>query len=288
MIWNHKLKFRGSAVRRYNNQAIVKPDGDYQITKIVEDVKFKYANLDEQDSKDAVSILAYYLSEVVEPPRVAGQITLVHETAGSGETRKAWIYSPDLGRVNRAPDVAYDNPYIGTLGEQFTDQVDVFNGALDKYDWKLVGKREVYIPYNSFLINTPLIRYKDIIRPGHINQSLARYELHRVWVVEATVRQGQRHQLARRTFYVDEDSWSIAAVDGYDQRGELWKIQEAHLITAPFVPTVTGVPELIYDLQSGRYFVTALVNEDKITDFTVKFDDRHFLPSTLQRRARSR
>ena len=288
VIWNHKLKFRGSAAKRYNNQAIVKPDGDYQITKLVEDVKFKYANLREQDDKGSIDILAYYLSEIVDPPRVAGQITLVHETAGSGETRSAWIYSPDLGRVNRAPDVSYDNPYIGTLGEQFTDQVDVFNGALDKYDWKLLGKREIYIPYNSYLINTPLIKYRDIIRPGHINQNLSRYELHRVWVVEATVRDGQRHQLAKRVFYVDEDSWSIAAVDGYDERGQLWKVQEAQLLTAPFVPTVTGVPELIYDLQSGRYFVTALVNEDKITDFQIEYKDRFFKPGTLQRKARSR
>lgn len=287
VIWNHKLKFRGSAARRYNNQAIVKPDGDYKISKLVEDVKFKYANLDEQ-TDGPIKILAYYLSEVMEPPRVAGQLTLVHESAGSGETRSAWIYNPGLGRVNRAPDVSYDNPYIGTDGEQFTDQVDVFNGALDKYDWKLVGKREMYIPYNSYLINTPLIKYKDIIRAGHINQNLARYELHRVWVVEASIRDGQRHQLSKRRFYVDEDSWSIAAVDGYDNRGQLWKVQEAHLITAPFVPTVTGVPELIYDLQSGRYFVTALVNEDKITDFKVDYDDRDFSPSRLQRRARSR
>src|SRR3546814_8403406 len=40
-IWNHKLEFRGSAVRRYNNQAIVKPDGSYKISKLIEDVKFK-------------------------------------------------------------------------------------------------------------------------------------------------------------------------------------------------------------------------------------------------------
>ena len=287
VIWNHKLKFRGSSVRRYNNQAIVKPDGDYKISKLVEDVKFKYANLNEQ-SDGPIKILAYYLSEVMEPPRVAGQLTLVHESAGSGETRSAWIYNPGLGRVNRAPDVSYDNPYIGTDGEQFTDQVDVFNGALDKYDWKLIGKREMYIPYNSYLINPPLIKYKDIIRPGHINQNLARYELHRVWVVEASIRDGQRHQLSKRRFYVDEDSWSIAVVDGYDNRGQLWKVQEAQLITAPFVPTVTGVPELIYDLQSGRYFVTALVNEDKISDFKAEYDDKDFSPSRLQRRARSR
>src|SRR3546814_20409512 len=51
-IWNHKLEFRGSAVRRYNNQAIVKPDGSYKISKLIEDVKFKYANLKEPRSEE--------------------------------------------------------------------------------------------------------------------------------------------------------------------------------------------------------------------------------------------
>jgi hypothetical protein len=287
VIWNHKMRFRGAAVRRYNNQAIVKPDGSYKITKLVEDVKFKYANL--QESNPGTKILLYYLSEVLSPPRVAGQLTLVHESSGAGGSgRDAWIFNPGLGRVNRAPDVGYDNPYIGTDGEQFNDQVDVFNGALDRYDWKLVGKKEVYIPYNSFLINAPLIKYKDIIRPGHINQNLARYELHRVWVVDATLRAGLRHQFKRRTFYVDEDSWAIAAVDDYDNRDQLWKVQEAQLLTVPFVPTVTGIPEIIYDLQSGRYFLTALTNEDKISDFKIDFKDDYFSPNNLNHKSQTK
>jgi hypothetical protein len=287
VIWNHKMRYRGSAVRRFNNQAIVKPDGSYQITKLVEDVKFKYSNL--KESNPGTKILLYYLSEVLSPPRVAGQLILVHESSGAGGSgRDAWIFNPGLGRVNRAPDVGYDNPYIGTDGEQFNDQVDVFNGALDRYDWKLVGKKDIYIAYNSFLINAPLIKYKDIIRPGHINQNLARYELHRVWVVDATLKAGQRHQFKRRTFYVDEDGWAIAAVDDYDNRDQLWKVQEAQLLTVPFVPTISGIPEIIYDLQSGRYFITALTNEDKVTDFKIDFKDDYFSPNNLNHKSQTK
>ena len=288
-LWNHKLKFRGSAVRRYNNQAIVKPDGTYKISKLVEDVKFKYANLKEPPSAEKSKIFAYYMQDVLEPPRVAGQVTLVQETAGgAGFTRIAYLYSPGLGRVNRAPDVGYDNPSIGSDGEQFNDQIDVFNGAQDRYDWKLLGKREILIPYNSWVINSPTFRYKDIIRPGHINQDLARYELHRVWVVEATLRAGQRHRFGKRRFYLDEDSWSVAIVDCYDNRGEMWKVQEAHLLTVPFIPTVSGIPETIYDLQSKRYFVTTMTNEDAITDFEITYTDDYFSPASLKRKARSK
>ena len=289
VIWNAKLKFRGSAAKRYNNQAIVKPDGTYKISKLIEDVKFKYGSLTEPEGPEKDKLLAYYLQEVLSPVRVAGQLILVHETAGGkGNTRNAWIYSPGLGRVNRAPDVGFDTPSIGSDGEQFNDQIDMFNGSLERYDWKLIGKKELLMPYNSWVMNSPTFKYKDIIRPGHINQDLARYELHRVWVVEATLKEGQRHRFAKRRFYLDEDSWSIAVVDCYDARGELWKVQEAHLITAPFIPTVSGVPELIYDLQSKRYFATAMTNEDKIVDFKISYEDKMFKPSTLQRMARKR
>lgn len=288
-LWNHKLKFRGSAVKRYNNQAIVKPDGSYKISKLIEDVKLKYANLKEPAEMRKGGIFAYYLQEVLSPPRVAGQIILVHESAGGeGNTRLAWIYSPGLGRVNRAPDVGFDNPSIGSDGEQFNDQIDVFNGSLERFDWKLVGKREILIPYNSWMLNSPTFKYKDIIRPGHINQDLARYELHRVWVVESTLKAGQRHRFGKRRFYLDEDSWAIASVDCYDTRGQLWKVQEAHLLSIPFIPTVSGIPETIYDLQSKRYFVTTMTNEDAISDFEVKYDDAMFTPAALQRKARSK
>jgi hypothetical protein len=288
-MWNHKLKFRGSAVKRYNNQAIVAADGSYKISKLLEDVKFKYASLKEPSTTGKRKVFALYLQEVLSPPRVAGQIILVHETAGgAGNSRAAWIYSPGLGRVNRAPDVGYDNPSVGSDGEQFNDQIDVFNGALDRYDWKLLGKKEVLIPYNAWLLNSPTFKYKDIIRPGHINQDLARYELHRVWVVEATLRAGNRHRFAKRRFYIDEDSWAIAVVDCYDDRGALWKVQEAHLLTVPFIPTVSGIPEVIYDLQSKRYFITALTNEDVIADFEVSYTDDFFSAGSLQRKSRSK
>ena len=107
-------------------------------------------------------------------------------------------------------------------------------------------------------------------------------------MVDATLRQGTRHQFGKRRFYVDEDSWGIVAVDNYDQRGDLWRFQEGHVLTAPFVPTATTAPETIYDLKSGRYFVTAMSNEGKITDWEIEYRDGYFGPSALKRRARRR
>ncbi len=187
-VWNHRVKFRGETIRRFNNQMIVQQNGKFSLTKIVEDVKFYYANLNAKSQielKPGADFLRY-ISETVSPPRVAGTFILVHEKAGFGpEGRSAWLYAPALKRIRRAPAVCCDNPYEGTDGHQFYDQVDMYNGVLERFTWKLVGKKEMYVPYNSYKISSPKSKYADIAKPGHINADLTRYELHRVWVVEA-------------------------------------------------------------------------------------------------------
>ena len=285
MMWNHRLRWRGEYIKRNNDQAIVQPGGSAQVTQLIENVKFPYTLLDEgerQPIEDKDDIMLYYQSETTSPPRLAGQYLLAWEHVGY---RSAWLYNPGLRRVRRAPNVAYDNPYEGTDGQQFYDQVDMYNGAMDRYTYKLVGKKELYIPYNSYAINDPNLEYeKDMLGENHINQDLMRYELHRVWVVDSTLRDGTSHQFKRRTFYIDEDSLYVVAVDAYDNRDALWKFQEAatlYLTTGQFVG---GAPETIYDLQSGLYFATAMTNEGEPNDFSVTYDDVYFSPQSLKRR----
>jgi hypothetical protein len=285
VMWNHRLRWRGEHVTRSNDQAIVQQDGSTQITQLIEKVKFPYTLIDEgkrQPIDDKDDIMIYYQSETLSPPRLAGQFLLAWEHVGY---RSAWLYNPGLRRVRRAPNVAYDNPYEGTDGQQFYDQVDMYNGAMDRYDYKLVGKKELYVPYNNYAINDPDLKYQeDILGDEHPNQDLMRYELHRVWVVDSTLRDGTSHQFKRRTFYIDEDGWNIVAVDAYDTRDDLWKYQEAanvHLTTGQFTG---GAPEIIYDLQSALYFTTAMINEGVPNDFRKDYDDQFFSPQSLKRR----
>ena len=178
-----------------------------------------------------------------------------------------------------------DNPYEGTDGHQFYDQVDMFNGVLERFTWKLVGKREMYMPYNSHRIAGKSIKYSDIAHPKHVNPALPRYELHRAWVVEAENKSDLRHTFKKIVFYIDEDSWSIFARDNYDHQGQLMQLQEGHLISASNVLTTTAVPEVVYHFNSGRYFVTAMANEDKPTDASMKFDEAYFEATSVQKRA---
>ena len=284
-IWNHKLKWRGEAVTRYNNQMIVQPNGEFQLTKLVEDVQFSYASIKKPvPLTRTTGEFLKYLSKTVSPPRLAGTFILVHEKAGTGaEGRAAWLYSPGLKRIRRAPTVCCDNPYEGTDGHQFYDQVDMFNGVLERYTWKIVGKKEMYVAENANKIGNPSVKFRDMAKPKHLNQDLPRYELHRVWVVEADIKPGTSHTFKKRRMYVDEDAWNIVAVENYDSRGQLYQYQEGHLVFAYNILAATTIPEVIYHFTSGRYFITAMANEDKPNDLTAQFRGDYFTSAAVQK-----
>ena len=84
---------------------------------------------------------------------------------------------------------------------------------------KHLGKKEMYIAYNTFDMLSTSLKYTDIVKPGHLNPDLMRYEPHRVHVIEATLKPGQRHIYAKRVAYIDEDTWQIGVVDHFDVAG---------------------------------------------------------------------
>jgi hypothetical protein len=283
VIWNHILRYRGDAAARWISQAAPTRGGDYTLVNFEDEFDFYYSK-PEARFAELNNIILAFKQKVTSPARLAGTILLVHETLNQvAEPRKAWTYNPGQRRVRRAPNVAYDNPGTASDGMRTSDQFDMFNGAPDRYDWKLVGKQEMYVPYNSYDLHSDKLSYSDILTPLHINQDHARYELHRVWVVEATLKAGERHVYARRTFYFDEDSWQILLVDQYDSRGELWRVSEGHSINYYDVPTFWTTLEVHYDLQAGRYLAIGLDNEDKMYDFSIKRSRDDYTPAALRR-----
>ena len=199
------------------------------------------------------------------------------------EPRRAWVYNAGRRRVTRAPNVAYDNPGTAADGQRTSDQFDMFNGAPDRYTWTLVGKKEMIVPYNSYRLHSDHIKNADILRPLHINQDLARYELHRVWVVDATLKPGTSHLYSRRTFYIDEDSWQILAADQYDGRGAIWRVSEAHCINYYDAHVFWSTLEVHTDLQNGRYLVIGLDNEGQTYNFNLKRVPSDYSPESLRR-----
>lgn len=257
-MYNHLLKWTG-AYKRCGDWLPVKGNGDFYRVGFCEDW-VQGQNLDEPQNNLAFAFFGLYDA----PSTLVGTIYLVHDpldyTVGK---RDAWIYNAGQRRVRRAPDLAYDNIEDGTEGMRTTDDYWGFNGAMDRYDFKLVGKKEMYIPYNAYKINDPKLKYKDMVQKGHPKSDLFRYELHRVWVVEANLKPGMSHVLAKRTFYLDEDSNIIALADGYDGRGNLWRVYTMPLMQAYDVPLMFQSPYVAHDLSNGNYMVTALTNERK-------------------------
>lgn len=285
VMWNHKLKFRGpKGVRRMWNQAAPTTSGAYTLIRIVEELITPYSRPDAR-YEDLDNIHFYYLQEVLSPARLAGSVLLVHETLEQvSQPRSAWTYNPGQRRVRRAPNVAYDNPGTASDGLRTNDNTDIFNGAMDRYDWRIVGQREMYVPYNAYQLHSDALSVDDIIRPYHINSEHPRYELQRVWVIEANLKDGFRNIYKRRVFYVEWDSWQIVAADFYDNRDQLWRVAEAHPINFYEVPAIWSTLDVIYDLQSGRYIANGLFNDDRVHDFDFDAPASAFTPSALRSR----
>lgn len=285
VIWNHLLRYRGQAPSRSIMQAAVQRNGSYTPVKMDEQFTFPLYIADGYDEKKDGNMLFYVKQTIKSPARLTGTTLLVHETVDQiAQPRLAWIYNSGQRRVRRAPQIAYDGPGTAADGLRTTDNWEMYNGATDKYDWTLVGKQEKLIPYNSFKFTSS--KYDDLLMAGHINPEVTRYEKHRVWVVEANLKENERHIYARRTFYIDEDTWQTGVIDHYDGRGELWRVAEAHEIqyTADKVPWTAG--EVFHDLQSGRYLAMSLTNEEKPVSFASTAKHKDYTPAALRRAAK--
>jgi cytochrome c-type biogenesis protein CcmH/NrfG len=285
IMWNHRTRFRGNTVEAQTTQAVVNPRGSPQYLKQSERVYFRYGNLADPVDIAKKNILLYYLTWFGTSRNDVDFLALVHETANSIEDeRDIWVLPPKIRRMFRIPPVGYDQPFPGAEGLMFIDMVDMYNGAFDRYVWKLVGKREMYIPYNGFRIGDVGQKYAGLLKPYHFNQDATRYELHRVWVIEATEREGKKHSFGKRTFYIDEDSWNVVLVENEDRSGQLWRFQEGHLLPFYDVQAANTAPMLVYDLKDGRYFASRLSAEDVPPQYDGPMRDGDFLPAAVKAR----
>ena len=282
-IWNHITRYRGGNLQRTIVQATPQTNGSFTLVQFEDEVAMP-DNMPDLDPDKAANALLFFKQRVTAPARLAGNVLLVHDSLDQvKEPRMAWIYNAGQRRVRRAPQVSYDGPGTAADGLRTSDNFDMFNGAPNRYDWKLIGKQEMYIPYNNYRLASPELKYADILKAGHINQELARYELHRVWVVEATLKSGERNIYAKRRFYLDEDSWQIAASELYDGRGQLWRVGEAQLYQQYDKQVPVYAFESLYDIIAGRYLSIGMNNEERSAiRYGTKASSNDFTPAALR------
>jgi hypothetical protein len=283
VLWNHLTRYRGGSVRRTYVQAAPLANGNYTPVYFKQQLTYR-DQLTDFDPQSPGNVLFYYRELITSPARLAGDVVMVHETLDQvKEPRKAWIYNAGQRRVRRAPQISYDGPFPASDGQRVADNLDMYNGAPDRYDWKLLGKKEIYVPYNNFQLESADNTYADIIKPGHLNPDLARYELHRVWVIEGTLKAGNRHIYAKRVAYIDEDTWQIVLADHFDARGTLWRVAEGFMtpIYDRQIPWL-GI-ETLNDLINGRYIISGMRNEEKQPqEFGFKASSAEYTPSALR------
>ncbi|MBO9481176.1 DUF1329 domain-containing protein [Salinisphaera sp. G21_0] len=256
IIWNHITRWQGISAEGVNEAVMVQPSGQRKREVSNYDVYFKYYDPN-VTAEELDNTLYFYLREQITPVRDAGELTLVKETVDQvAEPRKAWIYLPGQRRVKKAPTTAYDTP----SGFILTDEIDLYNGSPDRFDWQIVGKQEMYIPYNNYALASKDLPDDVLLTPNHLNPDYTRWELHRVWVIEGNLKEGTRHLYSKRRMYIDEDSWAGAIMEAYDSRGELWRVSTAHLKMAYELPAMMSQPTVYHDLASTAYSVSNLEN----------------------------
>ena len=258
-IWNHITRWQGRYVVEVANTAQVTTSGSHSIIRERMEMFSTYYD-PSKNVGTLANVLQNFMSELLPPSREAGRKLLVRDFINQvEEPRAAWVYTPGQRRVRRAPTLAYDTPNDGI----YADDTDMFNGATDRYDWKLIGKQTLLVPYHNYAMEQPGVTTAKLLMPGHLNPDYTRWEMHRVWVVEATLRPGQRHVHAKRRFYLDEDSWYALMVENYDSRGSLWHVNLAFSKNAYEVPTITPVNVVYHDLNARTYTVIGLRNGEK-------------------------
>ena len=277
-MWNHLLRFNGQAYEsKYRNLSV---DSNGRATLATEGISVQEYPYWDNTKTSAETYWRIKLTYTA-PARRAGEALLIVDPIDVGnKERRAWSYLPGQRRVKVAPDFSFDTPNPGTAGGSTFDDTFIFNGSMDRFDFKLVGKKEMLVPYNTYAAVYGA-KQDDLLKPNTLNPDLVRWELHRVWVVEATLREGKRHVYSKRTFYLDEDSWAAVASDEYDARGQLYRVGLAYMapsydLPAPYTDMFTH-----YDLISRAYALTGFIAETGGMKHTKPLADREWTADAL-------
>lgn len=282
VMWNHLTRYVGHV--RTNNQTIYYVDSAGTSTLVTDVlVYFEYPYYDPKRTSIGVDD-NFYVFQVsyIGPSRYVGRETLFYDNLTLN--RRAYLYDPGQRRVRLTPDTSYDTPIATVGGIQTYDDQELFTGKLDRYDFKLLGKKEIIIPYNNYkaIYECKFQDHAKTVKKHHLNPDCERWELHRVWVVEATLKPGKRHIYAKRIFYFDEDTWGSGLAESYDASGKLFRVIVGN--NAPHYDVLAGDTNQnhIYDLSSNALGVWQLNEHGHGIKFHAPRPARSLTPEALQ------
>ena len=265
-LWNHMIRWMGYEFVYVNDVYYVGAKGKPVLATTTESywdfpMYMPYSKQDRDYGSKEVR-WGYLRINYTAPARRAGEILLVHEPGADytgGKGRSAWQYLKGQRRVRKAPAVSFDTPQASAAGTSTYDDAYMFNGSPERYDWKLIGKKEMIVPYNNYEANFDHENI-DMLGKHFIKPEMMRFEKHRVWIVEGTLKDGSRHVYGKRRYLLDEDSWNAVDSMRWDRKGELWRVgyNIAAMIWDVPAPLSTGVAS--YDLLNNIYNLTGKPN----------------------------
>ncbi|MBN3788513.1 DUF1329 domain-containing protein [Burkholderia sp. Ac-20353] len=227
VMWNHLLFYGTPSIEQNIRTWHVPPSGSAFLSSASRGVE-AFPIYDPKRTTPIESKDIYWRVRLDDyaPARSNGQkLMLIDAIDQVGIGRRAYQYLPGQRRVKLAPDLAYDTPQPTNGGVGTVDDAKLFLGAMDRFDFKLVGKAEKFVAYNTFgATDYKTCPEEKLTSTKHFpNPDCIRWELHRVWVVDSTVKPKFRHIYHRRTFYFDEDSYGAGVQEAYDASGKLYR-----------------------------------------------------------------
>ena len=286
IFWNHNFYWHGHRYHAITSGANVYKNG--AITKIIrEDWRYNfYADPQGPDPKHANDQF-HWMGIWKAPPRFNGSgFSMTNTINQVKEPRNGAMFNPSTRKIMRAPAgaVTYDGPLSTADGMRQSHDMFLFSGSPDRYDWKLLGKKEIFVPYNAYKASASTTSHEALLTPHNPNPDYLRYELHRVWVLEATQKDGFRMKQARRVFYVDEDSWIFLMADIFNKRDELIYVQHAFIKNYYEAPACIFEFDVMHDMTTGNYNVDHIKLDHGPADLDFDLELSDFGSSALRRK----
>ena len=260
-LWNNLIPARAYTESIIRDMANVLSDGSMTFGRM-ENNNLDMTSNPSNRGKPVEGVMAYSMSRGLLPEREKGGVTVSSEPLNfKKDKRLAWSYDAGTRRVRQVPEYGFDQPMVGTGGKLTIDSDRLFNGSPERYNWKLNGRHEVYIPANAYKIHQSSVKYKDLLTAQHANPDYMRYELRRVWVLEGTLKEGYRHLYGKRVMYLDEDTGQAILGDMYDARGQLWQFALINYYYSPDINAWHAGTSFYHDLNSGSYMAYNMFQE---------------------------
>jgi len=283
IFWNGSLRWQGEAFNFWATSWTIE-HGSVQLTGAAQETwSFPYYSKDASLSSP-LSNGSEDTHEVLTGPAtlIGEEIVTRYSTTPYQVPNITWELLAGQSRVRKTPELSYDTPNSTADGVANYDETAVFSGSPDEYDWKYLGKQEMLIPYNCQKV--PRTSVTEGIQPKFINPDVVRWELHRVWVIEATLHPGKRNVISRRRLYLDEDTWQFTIADNYDENNSLYHWCVNWVAAYPNMPGMFPVINTVNNIQTGDWTIENCLFAHPLANRPILFGprpDSYFQPQAM-------